>query len=171
MVTCRRQELELGLACRRQGRVYVVSVNNINMASIISPVDYRGGLVNWSNCGGGNICLGGWWRWWWSGGGGWRRGSSGRCSIVTTILSIIRSTVSVLLSAAGGVAVSSEAAKSLDNSSSDGLLEVGSSEDGHVVGWVGELEEDGEVVLGLGSSLAEGEEDERRVHHLEEGLL
>ena len=149
----------------------MVRVININIVSIMSPVDYRGGLVNWSNCGGGNICLGGWWRWWWSGGGGWRRGSSGWCGIVTTILSIIRSTVSVLLFAAGGVAVSSEAAESLDNSSSDGLLEVGSSEDGHVVGGMGELEEDREVVLRLRSSLAEGEEDERRVYHLEEGLL
>merc|ERR1719245_1624456 len=78
----------------------------------------------------------------------------------------LRSAISVLLAAVG--CVTTEAAKSLDNSGSDGLLEGSSPEHRHVVGGVGELEEDRQVVLGLRGGLAQGEEDERRADNLSE---
>ena len=98
----------------------------------------------------------------WGGGGGWS--SVATTSITTlTIISFIRSPISLLLSSGiGGVAVSSKTSESLHNSSSDGLLEGGSPEDGHVVGGVGELEEDGEAVgVALGGGLGQGQEGER----------
>ena len=127
--------------------------------------------VSWSNCGGGNIGWSCWWRWRRSGGsGGGRRGVCGGGGVVTTIIvSISRSAISVLLAAGGSV--TTEAAKSLDNSGSDGLLEGSSPEHRHVVGGVGELEEDRQVVLGLRGGLAQGEEDERRADNLQQGGL
>ena len=139
------------------------------------PVHYGGG-VGWSNCGWCNIGLGGWGRGRGSGGGGgggrrwWRGGGGGGGGSVATsitstltIISFIRSSISQRLSSGiGGVAVSSKTSESRHTSISDGLLEGGSPEDGHVVGGVGELEEDGQAVgAALGGGLGQGEEGER----------
>ena len=136
------------------------------------PVHYGGGGgVGWSNCGWCNIGLGGWRRWRWCGGGWrwWRGSGGGGCDVAAstlTIITSIRPPISVLLSSGiGGVAVTSKTSESLHNSGSDGLLEGGSPEDSHVVGGVGELEEDGEAFaklrFALWRGLGQSEQDER----------
>merc|ERR1719422_265217 len=105
--------------------------------------------VSWSNCRGWHIGFSGcgwWWGWGSGGGGGWCiggcRGGIGRTTIITTV---IRSSISILLSIITGSSV--VVAKSLDNSCSDGFLEISSSEHGHIVSWVTELEQYWQIVF------------------------
>ena len=102
-----------------------------------------------SNCFRCNISSsgGGWRRWRSSGGCRSRSLSGGWSGVGATIilLSIIRSSFSILLiiiSSSIGVIISIKTAESLHNTSSNSILEVSSSEYGHVVGWMTELEED-----------------------------
>jgi len=106
--------------------------------------------VSWSNCRGWHIGFSGcgwWWGWGSGGGGGWGRGGCrggiGRTTIITTV---VRSSISILLSIITGSSVV-VVAESLDNSCSDGFLEISSSEHSHIVSWVAELEQDWQIVF------------------------
>merc|ERR1712012_53182 len=102
-----------------------------------------------SNCFRCNISSsGGGRRRWRSSGGCWSRCLSGGWSCVGTtiiLLSIIRSPFSILLiiiSSSIGVIISIKTAESLHNTSSNSILEVSTSEHGHIVRGMTELEED-----------------------------
>ena len=89
------------------------------------------------------------------GGGG---GVGGRLALL-----VLGPPLSVLLSGVGGggVSVGGTGAESLDDPGGDGALEVRAPEDGHVVGWVAELEQHGQVVRLLGGGGRQGEDGDR----------